>query len=171
MKPISAICTAVGLAAVSLAQDITSLPQCAQDPILQAITNSGCPLTDISCICGNKKFIDGLLAKIPTVCNADEVAVTAQFATELCIGYGVTLSLTVTGITTVSAAVAPTSVPAASNATTTSSSSVESTSSATSVAPTAATTTPSAGMINMVDSNFLVALALLGVAAILLCRG
>jgi len=72
MKPVTAISLLV-LTALTAAQDITSLPQCAQQPILNAITNSGCPLTDITCICSNSKFVKGLLAEIPGVCNPAEV--------------------------------------------------------------------------------------------------
>lgn len=72
MKPVTVI-SILTLSVLTAAQDITSLPQCAQQPILNAITNSGCPLTDISCICGNTKFVSGLLAEIPVVCNPAEV--------------------------------------------------------------------------------------------------
>ncbi|EPE34306.1 hypothetical protein GLAREA_10000 [Glarea lozoyensis ATCC 20868] len=99
------------------AQDIRSLPQCAQGPVLDAISASGCPLTDIKCICANKEFIAGLLEKIPKVCTSAEVdrmpilshpsppsipsalsdvdkcVATVDFANKLCAAAGVTLNL------------------------------------------------------------------------------
>ncbi|EXJ78801.1 hypothetical protein A1O1_09203 [Capronia coronata CBS 617.96] len=84
---------ALALALPAIAQDITSLPQCAQSPILNAISASGCPLTDIKCICGNDNFIDGLLNLIPTLCTVDEVSTTEDFAVQLCSAYDVTLDL------------------------------------------------------------------------------
>jgi hypothetical protein len=42
--------------------------------VLNAITASGCTLTDIACICNNDNFINGLVQLIPTVCDADDVA-------------------------------------------------------------------------------------------------
>lgn len=53
-------------------KDLISIPQ-QQQPILIAISNSGCPLTDIHCICDNDAFIDGLLQEIPTLCTPGEV--------------------------------------------------------------------------------------------------
>ncbi|EHY53242.1 hypothetical protein HRR83_005913 [Exophiala dermatitidis] len=84
---------ALALAVPAFAQDITSLPQCAQSPILNAISSSGCGLTDIECICKNDDFVSGLVKLIPTLCNTQEVQETIDFAKNLCSAYGVTINV------------------------------------------------------------------------------
>ncbi|KAJ9628431.1 hypothetical protein H2204_009268 [Knufia peltigerae] len=93
MKTVAIGAVAFALALKAHAQDITSLPVCAQSPILTAFSTSGCSLTDIACVCNNTEFINGLVNTIPSVCNANEVAATSQFAVSLCASYGVTLDL------------------------------------------------------------------------------
>ncbi|KAL2429551.1 hypothetical protein ABEF95_006727 [Exophiala dermatitidis] len=84
---------ALALAVPAFGQDITSLPQCAQSPILNAISSSGCGLTDIACICKNDDFVSGLVKLIPTLCNTQEVQETIDFAKNLCSAYGVTVNV------------------------------------------------------------------------------
>ncbi|KIW10763.1 hypothetical protein PV08_10062 [Exophiala spinifera] len=93
MKTVALGAVALALALTASAQDITSLPVCAQSPILTAFSASGCGLTDIACVCNNTEFINGLVQLIPSVCTAAEVTATIDFAVSLCASYGVTLNL------------------------------------------------------------------------------
>lgn len=45
-----------------------------QQIILNAIQTTGCPLTDIECICSNEEFVDELVEQIPLVCSAEEIS-------------------------------------------------------------------------------------------------
>ncbi|KAH0835269.1 hypothetical protein AYO21_10694 [Fonsecaea monophora] len=81
------------IAAPVLAQDITTLPACAQQPLLEGIGASGCPLTDIACMCNNQAFIDSLLQLIPTLCTPAESDEVVVFAESMCIANGVELHL------------------------------------------------------------------------------
>lgn len=45
-----------------------------QQAILQAIQSSGCPLTDIACMCKNTDFVDELVGQIPQLCSAGDIA-------------------------------------------------------------------------------------------------
>ncbi|QVM07719.1 hypothetical protein D8B26_002410 [Coccidioides posadasii str. Silveira] len=77
----------------AFAQDITSMPQCAQSPVLEAISSSKCGLTDVKCICTDKDFVSGLLEKIPKVCSPEDFAAATKVAVQLCNAYGASLSL------------------------------------------------------------------------------
>ncbi|KIW63402.1 hypothetical protein PV04_10249 [Phialophora macrospora] len=83
----------LALALPAFAQSVLDLPQCAQQPILEGFSASGCSLVDIACVCNNDGFVNGLIALIPTVCNEAEVAETIKFASDMCFAYGVTLDL------------------------------------------------------------------------------
>ncbi|KAI1997266.1 hypothetical protein LOZ53_000812 [Ophidiomyces ophidiicola] len=102
-----AVSALLALAMPALAQDVTSLPQCAQTTVLQSISSTNCGLTDIKCICNNRNFVNSLLEKIPKVCNPEEVAKASQVAVELCAAYGATLSLPGVGPSTTAAASSP----------------------------------------------------------------
>ncbi|KAK5052573.1 hypothetical protein LTR84_002438 [Exophiala bonariae] len=64
-----------------------------QQAILEAIQESGCPLTDIECICKNTEFVSELVGLIPQLCSQEDSAVTAEGAQGICMAYGVELSL------------------------------------------------------------------------------
>ncbi|KIX07790.1 uncharacterized protein Z518_02444 [Rhinocladiella mackenziei CBS 650.93] len=128
MKSLAVGLIALALAIPALTQDITSLPQCAQQPILEAISASGCPLTDIACICDNDNFINGLVQLIPTLCNPDEVAVTSEFAVTLCSAYGVQLDLPTSATEGLASSTAVSTSPAPSATTTTTTSATAATS-------------------------------------------
>ncbi|KAI1931796.1 hypothetical protein LOZ65_001048 [Ophidiomyces ophidiicola] len=102
-----AVSAVLALAMPALAQDVTSLPQCAQTTVLQSISSTNCGLTDIKCICNNRNFVNSLLEKIPKVCNPEEVTKASQVAVELCAAYGATLSLPGVGPSTTAAASSP----------------------------------------------------------------
>ncbi|KEF54058.1 uncharacterized protein A1O9_09853 [Exophiala aquamarina CBS 119918] len=92
----------------SVTQDITSLPQCAQQPILEAISASDCPLTDIACICANEGFVNGLVQLIPTVCTPSEVELVIEFAETLCSAYDVDIDLPISSAPSGTSSILPT---------------------------------------------------------------
>ncbi|KAG9237425.1 hypothetical protein BJ875DRAFT_481349 [Amylocarpus encephaloides] len=108
---------ALAMAIPAFAQTVADLPQCAQGPILDAFSSSGCQLTDVKCFCEAKTSIASLVAKLPTVCNPSELQITTDFANKLCLASGVTLSLTNPAA---SSTTAPTSASTAAPAVTTS---------------------------------------------------
>ena len=62
-------------ASLSLARPQTSLndlPQCAQQAGLTAISATGCPLTNVTCICGSVPFIQTLRNFIETSCSPSD---------------------------------------------------------------------------------------------------
>ncbi|KAL6249285.1 hypothetical protein RBB50_004348 [Rhinocladiella similis] len=168
------------------------MPLLQQQAILQAIQTSGCPLTDVACICKNTDFVDKLVAQIPELCSAEDSVLTADGSKAICIAYGVELDLpnlpgssnsTSTAATTsnaesttpASTATSATGVTETSTNTESSSSASESTAS-TSSSPTetAGTTTESSAaqetnngaMVNNAGLSTMIAVALLGVAAL-----
>ncbi|KIW40889.1 uncharacterized protein PV06_06502 [Exophiala oligosperma] len=169
---------------------ISDLPQCGQQAILEAIQTSGCPLTDIACICKNTEFVDKLVAQIPQLCSSEDITLTADGSKAICMAYGVELDLpnlsgganststaTTTSaagstVSTASSATGPTdrstsadgSSRATGSTTNTLPSSTESGSSAT--GSSAAQETGSGAMVNTAGLSTVLAVALLGVAAL-----
>ncbi|KAL6404499.1 hypothetical protein AUP68_13892 [Ilyonectria robusta] len=73
-----------------LAQDLTSLPACAQTCALNAISSTGCAPTDAKCICESTSFLSSVESCISTACNATDQQATLTFAQQFCSSAGVT---------------------------------------------------------------------------------
>ncbi|KIW10758.1 hypothetical protein PV08_10057 [Exophiala spinifera] len=183
---------AFALAVLAQVGTISDLPQCGQQAILEAIQTSGCPLTDVACMCNNNEFVDSLVAQIPELCSPEDSVLTAEGSSAICIAYGVELDLpdlaggSNSTSTTVTASTAETITPASTaisaSATSEASSSADSSSgaaeSASSISSSASETatasatessaaaeTGNGGMANTVGLSTLIAVVLLGVAA------
>ena len=66
---------AIALAATSVfaqTPSLTGLPQCAQGAALGSISNSGCQLTDVGCICRNQSFLSGLQSQVQQACPSPQ---------------------------------------------------------------------------------------------------
>ncbi|KAH6988397.1 hypothetical protein EDB80DRAFT_816625 [Ilyonectria destructans] len=74
-----------------LAQDLTSLPACAQTCALGAISSTGCAVTDARCICKSTSFLSSVESCISTTCSASDQQATLTFAQQFCSSAGVTI--------------------------------------------------------------------------------
>ncbi|MCJ1245550.1 hypothetical protein MMC30_002754 [Trapelia coarctata] len=85
----------------TMAQDLSSLPTCAQAPALSSIASTSCQLTDFSCICKDTAFITALTPQIEKACSPADFQKVVAFTQNLCGSVGVTLS--VPGVATATA--------------------------------------------------------------------
>ncbi|EKG20174.1 hypothetical protein MPH_02531 [Macrophomina phaseolina MS6] len=80
---------ALGLAVMTgaLAQsiDFSSLPQCAQPPILNTIGRSKCDPTKPQCLCTDDAIVNDLVALIAKSCSGDDLTRAVAFGQALCI--------------------------------------------------------------------------------------
>jgi len=141
----SAIFAAVVGAALAAAQ-LDQIPTCALSCAITSIGASGCPQTDIACICQAAPFLSGILSCIQGACSASEIEQTLKAAQGLCLSAGVTI--TVPGGTPSTTAPPPASTSSAPEPTETSTEIPESTTSTT-VEPVPTTAESTSGVVTM----------------------
>ncbi|KAK5187875.1 hypothetical protein LTR16_009322, partial [Cryomyces antarcticus] len=66
---VSSIAVLAVAAVPALAQNLSSLPTCAQTCAAGGITSTGCALTDFKCICSASTFLDSVASCISTACS------------------------------------------------------------------------------------------------------
>lgn len=94
MKTSTFLAIATGLTASFVSAQLDSIPPCALQCALQSLGQTGCPQTDIACICKSTSFIQGLLPCVQTSCNTPQLLQdTVEAAAELCLLAGVTLTV------------------------------------------------------------------------------
>jgi len=71
---------------------IAGLPTCAESCALNAISSTGCAVTDFHCICTASSFLAGVESCISTACSAADQEATLQYAEQLCGSVGVTIT-------------------------------------------------------------------------------
>ncbi|KAL8873249.1 MAG: hypothetical protein Q9174_001257 [Haloplaca sp. 1 TL-2023] len=89
------------------AVSLSSLPQCAQVPVVSGLGSTGCDPTNFSCICQAVSFITGVTASIQAACGQEDQQKTLALTKALCNKYGVSISVPDV------AAAAPAAAPAA----------------------------------------------------------
>jgi len=96
-----------------MAQDLTQLPACAQTCAFGGISSSGCPITDLKCICSASAFLQAMGDCTAKACTPAEIEKTLTFATALCATVGVTLPIPPPAppATTATTTEAPTTTP------------------------------------------------------------
>ncbi|KAL8917241.1 MAG: hypothetical protein Q9208_008080 [Pyrenodesmia sp. 3 TL-2023] len=102
MRPITTTTTPFLLPLLSLllttttttAQSLTDVPSCASGPALTSFTSTGCPITEISCICRDQGFLTGLLPVVEAACSPEDLQRTIAFTENLCRDNGVPISIT-----------------------------------------------------------------------------
>jgi len=82
------------------AQDLSGLPTCAETPAIAALGSTGCSITDIKCICDDTSFLQSLEPAVAAVCSPADLATALQFAVNLCLSAGVTLTISTPAATT-----------------------------------------------------------------------
>ncbi|KAB8070223.1 hypothetical protein BDV29DRAFT_37518 [Aspergillus leporis] len=70
------------------AQGLNSLPDCAKDCATGSIPKQ-CKTIDISCICGDKSFINNVSCCVANKCSKDQQDAVIKFATQICSGAGI----------------------------------------------------------------------------------
>ncbi|RVX68248.1 hypothetical protein B0A52_07251 [Exophiala mesophila] len=164
---------AVLFIAPALSQDLASLPECAQSPILEAAAETGCSLSDLVCICSDSGLVEHLLELIPTVCTPEEVLEVSEFGDAFCLLYAsLTLSLsdivTIPSATATGAATTSNGSPATASAETTeTSASASATAAATSASETESATESAAESDAAATSNAAVPTNIVGLPAFL----
>ncbi|KIX02998.1 uncharacterized protein Z518_06548 [Rhinocladiella mackenziei CBS 650.93] len=63
---------------------LSGFPVCAQDITAASLNSSGCPLTDIACICGSAAFIKAITNTIVQSCSASDVQAAIAFGQAIC---------------------------------------------------------------------------------------
>jgi len=92
--------------ALTGAQDLSSVPQCALPCLIQAVPSSGCTTADIKCQCttGQAKLAESLTACIPKACSADDQAKVTPALLQICKSAGITVSVPASAASAASAA-------------------------------------------------------------------
>ncbi|KAI8936770.1 hypothetical protein NX059_006016 [Plenodomus lindquistii] len=80
--------------ALTGAQDLSAVPQCALPCLLQAIPSSGCSATDITCQCttGQAALTESLLGCVPNACSAEDQARLTPALLAVCQSAGISVS-------------------------------------------------------------------------------
>lgn len=81
--------------ALTGAQDLSGLPQCALPCLIAALPASGCSSTDVTCQCttGQAKIAESLAGCIPSACSAEEQAVLTPALAGICTSAGISVSV------------------------------------------------------------------------------
>lgn len=90
----------VAAAAYTVSAQLDSLPTCALNCAVKSLGSSGCPTTDIACICKATAFVTSLVPCVQGACSAAEFEATVQAAQGLCQQAGVSLDIPTGGATT-----------------------------------------------------------------------
>jgi len=109
MKVSAIVAVAVGLTASLVSAQLESIPQCALGCAVSSLGSTGCPTTDIACICSATAFLQALTPCVQAACTPQEFAATIEAAQQLCAAAGVTLSIP--GPTSTPAEETPTETP------------------------------------------------------------
>ncbi|KAE8376819.1 hypothetical protein BDV26DRAFT_227655 [Aspergillus bertholletiae] len=72
-----------------LAQGMDGLPDCAKDCATGSIPKQ-CQTIDVSCICGDKSFINSISCCVANKCSKGQQDAVLKFANQLCSGVGIT---------------------------------------------------------------------------------
>ncbi|KZT00727.1 uncharacterized protein LAESUDRAFT_665566 [Laetiporus sulphureus 93-53] len=68
-----------------------SLPTCA-DTCLTNANLDGCNASDDSCLCNDKTFVDSVTSCIESACTGSDLTEAEEYAQQLCLAVGVTLT-------------------------------------------------------------------------------
>ncbi|RMD43925.1 hypothetical protein DV735_g1190, partial [Chaetothyriales sp. CBS 134920] len=82
-----------GLLVVVAAQDLSDLPQCATSCAAAGIGDTGCGVTNATCVCSNVSFLYAVQACVARVCDANDQEATLQFAKSYCASGGIVVTL------------------------------------------------------------------------------
>eukprot|EP00994_Dinema_validum_P004383 NODE_2427_length_699_cov_42.961538_g1977_i0.p2 GENE.NODE_2427_length_699_cov_42.961538_g1977_i0~~NODE_2427_length_699_cov_42.961538_g1977_i0.p2 ORF type:complete len:172 (+),score=37.82 NODE_2427_length_699_cov_42.961538_g1977_i0:115-630(+) len=80
--------------ALTGAQDLSGVPQCALPCLIKAVPSSGCTATDVKCQCttGQAKLAESLQGCIPSACSADDAAKLTPALLGICKAAGIEVS-------------------------------------------------------------------------------
>ncbi|MCJ1361051.1 hypothetical protein MMC16_000148 [Acarospora aff. strigata] len=96
------------------AQDLASLPACAQAAATSSLGSTGCALTDIKCICNASSYLSSLQQQISSACNAADQASALAFAQQICSSAGVNLNVPSAAVSSASSVVSSSAAAASS---------------------------------------------------------
>ncbi|KAL0265258.1 hypothetical protein SLS55_001223 [Diplodia seriata] len=97
--PVSHLVLATSFLSSAFAQtfDFSSLPQCAQGPILNTIGKSKCDPSKPLCLCGDEAIISNLVPLIAQACSGEDMMKAVAFGRALCPSLSTQSVVTITG--------------------------------------------------------------------------
>ncbi|OJD39904.1 cfem domain-containing protein [Diplodia corticola] len=99
LSPVSRVVLATSFLSGTLAQtfDFSSLPKCAQAPILDTIGKSKCDPSRPQCLCGDDAVISDLVPLIAQACSGEDMMKAVAFGRALCPNLSTQSVVTITG--------------------------------------------------------------------------
>ncbi|KAK6340721.1 hypothetical protein TWF696_009045 [Orbilia brochopaga] len=119
MKAATVLAVAASLSAASatlLPRQLEDIPQCALGCAVSSLGSSGCPTSDIACICKAEKFVESLIPCVQGACDAAQFEATKEGAKKLCKSAGVDLVIPDVSGSASSGAASSTGAPSSSSA-------------------------------------------------------